>query len=36
MRRGIISGRAGKLPALKAEPTPIGGMEVGYERPGPR
>lgn len=30
IRRGIISGRAGKLPALKAEPTPIGGMEVGY------
>ncbi len=30
MRRGIIAGRAGKLPALKAEPTPIGGMDVGY------
>ncbi|MES3003931.1 MAG: succinylglutamate desuccinylase/aspartoacylase family protein [Pseudomonadota bacterium] len=30
MRRGIISGRAGKLPALKYEATPIGGMDVGY------
>jgi hypothetical protein len=30
MRRGIISGRAGKLPPLRAEPTPIGGMDVGY------
>ena len=30
MRRGIIAGRAGKLPRLKAEATPIGGMDVGY------
>jgi uncharacterized protein len=30
MRRGIIAGRAGKLPALKAAPTPIVGMDVGY------
>ncbi len=30
VRRGIISGRAGKLPPLKAEPTPIAGMDVGY------
>ncbi len=30
VRRGIISGRAGKLPRLKAKATPIGGMDVGY------
>ena len=30
VRRGIISGRAGKLPRLKAEATPISGMDVGY------
>lgn len=30
MRRGLIEGRAGKLPALKNEATPIGGMDVGY------
>jgi len=30
VRRRIISGRAGKLPRLKAEATPIGGMDVGY------
>ncbi len=30
VRRGIITGRAGKLPALKNEATPIGGMDVGY------
>jgi uncharacterized protein len=34
-RRGIISGRAGALPRLKAEATPIGGMDVGYSpKPG--
>jgi predicted deacylase len=30
VRRGMISGRAGKLPPLKFEATPIGGMDVGY------
>ena len=30
VRRGIISGRSGKPPQLKAEATPIGGMDVGY------
>jgi hypothetical protein len=30
MRRGVISGRAGKLPELKAQATPIAGMDVGY------
>ena len=30
VRRGIISGRAGKLPRLTANATPIGGMDVGY------
>jgi predicted deacylase len=29
-RQKIISGRAGPLPRLKAEATPIGGMDVGY------
>jgi hypothetical protein len=29
VRRGIISGRAGALPRLKADATPIGGMDVG-------
>jgi len=34
-RRGIISGRAGPLPRLKAAATPIGGMDVGYcPKPG--
>lgn len=30
VRRGIISGRAGTLPRLKAQATPISGMDVGY------
>jgi hypothetical protein len=30
VRRRIISGRAGKLPRLKADATPIAGMDVGY------
>jgi uncharacterized protein len=30
VRRGIIAGRAGPLPRLKAEATPIGAMDVGY------
>ncbi|TAK41630.1 MAG: succinylglutamate desuccinylase [Betaproteobacteria bacterium] len=30
VRRGLISGRAGRLPRLKSEATPIGGMDVGY------
>jgi len=30
VRRGAIAGRAGPLPRLKAEATPIGGMDVGY------
>ena len=30
VRRGVISGRAGKLPRLRANATPIGGMDVGY------
>jgi len=35
VRRGVIAGRAGKLPRLKAEATPMGGMDVGYcPRPG--
>ena len=35
VRRGIIAGRAGPLPRLKARPTPISGMDVGYvPRPG--
>jgi len=35
VRRGIIAGRAGKLPRLKADATPIGGMDVGYcPKPG--
>ena len=35
VRRGIIAGRAGTLPRLKADATPIGGMDVGYcPRPG--
>jgi predicted deacylase len=34
-RRGLIAGRAGPLPRLKAQATPIGGMDVGYcPRPG--
>ncbi len=35
VRRGAIAGRAGKLPRLKADATPIGGMDVGYcPKPG--
>jgi len=30
VRRGVIAGRAGKLPELKAQATPIAGMDVGY------
>ena len=30
VRRGVVSGRAGRLPRLKADATPIGGMDVGY------
>jgi len=30
LRRGLISGRAGKLPRLKAQATPMGGMDAGY------
>ena len=30
VRRGIISGRAGKLPRPRTDATPIGGMDVGY------
>jgi len=30
VRRGAIAGRAGPLPRLKADATPIGGMDVGY------
>ena len=33
VRRGAISGRAGKQPRVKVEATPIAGMDVGY---GPR
>lgn len=29
-RRGIIAGKAGKLPALKRDASPISGMDVGY------
>jgi predicted deacylase len=35
VRRGIIAGRAGPMPRLKAQATPISGMDVGYvPRPG--
>jgi uncharacterized protein len=35
VRRGIIAGRAGALPRLKADAMPIGGMDVGYcPKPG--
>jgi predicted deacylase len=35
VRRGMIAGRAGALPRLKAQATPIGGMDVGYcPKPG--
>lgn len=35
VRRGIIAGRAGPLPRLKARATPIAGMDVGYvPKPG--
>ena len=30
VRRGLIAGRAGGLPRLKAQATPMGGMDVGY------
>lgn len=30
VRRGLISGRAARLPRLKAQATPIAGMDVGY------
>jgi len=30
VRRRIIAGRAGKLPQLRGDATPIGGMDVGY------
>lgn len=30
VRRGVIAGRAGPLPRLKASATPIAGMDVGY------
>jgi len=30
VRRGLIAGRAGPLPRLRAQATPIGGMDVGY------
>jgi hypothetical protein len=30
VRQGVIAGRAGKLPRLKAEATPMEGMDVGY------
>jgi uncharacterized protein len=30
VRRGVIAGRAGKLPRLKAQATPMAGMDVGY------
>ncbi len=29
-RRGVIDGKAGPLPRLKAAPTPMSGMDVGY------
>lgn len=29
-RRGVIDGRAGKLPAAKAQAVPMAGMDVGY------
>jgi len=35
VRRGIVAGRPGKLPPLKADATPIAGMDVGYcPKPG--
>ncbi len=35
VRRGVIAGRAGALPRLKAQATPIGAMDVGYcPKPG--
>jgi len=35
VRRGIIAGRTGSLPRLKAQATPIAGMDVGYcPKPG--
>ncbi len=30
VRRGIVAGRAGALPRLRAQATPIAGMDVGY------
>lgn len=35
VRRGAIAGRAGRLPRLKAEATPMAGMDAGYSpKPG--
>ena len=35
VRRGVVAGRAGPLPRLRAQATPISGMDVGYApRPG--
>src|SRR5262249_35635465 len=35
VRRDVIAGKAGPLPPLKAQATPIAGMDVGYApRPG--
>ena len=30
VRRGVVAGRAGPLPRLRAQATPIAGMDVGY------
>ena len=30
VRRGVVAGRAGALPRLKAQATPVAGMDVGY------
>ena len=30
VRRGVVAGDAGKLPRVKATPTPMSGMDVGY------
>jgi predicted deacylase len=30
VRRGVVAGRAGRLPRQKSAPTPIAGMDVGY------
>ncbi len=35
VRRGVLAGRAGTLPRLKAQATPMSGMDVGYSpKPG--